>query len=471
MIFTLLLTNAVWAGPVEQIGFGARSMGRGSGGQALAEDVSAVFFNPAGLARIDNSEVMAGFGVYRMRFHDIPDVAWDTNQDGLIDDFDAPLVVSTQYGRADGMSVGVGRAIGSRFGLAVAGFIPLDRFLRIRSIEPAIPSWLMYENRPHRFDFSAGFGWEQLPGFYVGGAVEVLAKTHFQLDATLAAGASLPQEDEDLSSVVNEMSLDLHTMTMEMRTSFAPTASILWDIGQTISRMDGWRLAAAYRGASGIPVDVLIDIQANIELDETEELEKLTVAALLPVEVSLLEHYVPARLTAGVGFSPKERSQAYLDVVWTGWSDAVLNIATLGDASLEMAILGSDLEIADNNEHRIQLQNTLGVRTGVEVALPSWSGPGDLGRVDGSIRLGGGYEPSALVSQGENSRVLDSDRAWVSTGLGVLHHDPFGLVAGPVAWDLYAQYHLLAEGSLVVSENSDIAGRPLDGSDIPLGGY
>ena len=26
MIFTLLLTNAVWAGPVEQIGFGARSM-------------------------------------------------------------------------------------------------------------------------------------------------------------------------------------------------------------------------------------------------------------------------------------------------------------------------------------------------------------------------------------------------------------------------------------------------------------
>ena len=234
----------------------------------------------------------------------------------------------------------------------------------------------MYENRPHRFDFSVGFGWEQLPALRGRGGRGVY-QNPFQLDATLVAEASLPQEDEDLSSVVNEMSLDLHTMTMEMRTSFAPTASILWDIGQTISRMDGWRLAAAYRGASGIPVDVLIDIQANIELDETEELEKLTVAALLPVEVSLLEHYVPARLTAGVGFSPKERSQAYLDVVWTGWSDAVLNIATLGDASLEMAILGSDLEIADNNEHRIQLQNTLGVRTGVEVALPSWSGPGD----------------------------------------------------------------------------------------------
>ena len=87
------------------------------------------------------------------------------------------------------------------------------------------------------------------------------------------------------------------------------------------------------------------------------------------------------------------------------------------------------------------------------------------------FRLGGGYEPSALASQGESSRVLDSDRAWVSGGLGVLHHDPFGLVTGPVAWDLYAQYHFLAEGSLVVSENSDIAGRPVDGSAIPLGGY
>ena len=85
-------------------------------------------------------------------------------------------------------------------------------------------------------------------------------------------------------------------------------------------------------------------------------------------------------------------------------------------------------------------------------------------------RAGGGYQESALESQSMDTRVLDSDRAWVTAGTGLQHHDPLGLVAGPLAWNAYVEYHFFADGVLSSDPSSEPAGLPLDGSDIPIGG-
>jgi hypothetical protein len=471
MILLWWVTSAALAGPVEQIGFGARSMGRGSGGMGLVDSPAGVFLNPAGLVRLGGPQVQVGYGLYRMTFDPIPEIAWDTNQDGLLDDHDVPLSVGTGYGRADGFSFGLGRTLGDRFGIGLAGFIPVDRFVRFRSFDPSIPTWFMYENRPYRYDFSAGFGWQQLPGLYVGGAVEVLARAHFELTATIDVGASIPREGEGLESVVSGVDLDLHDMEFDMRTSFAPTAAILWDLGPLIPAAEGWRLSLAYRGASGIPVEVLMNIQADIEIEETEELEALTMAALLPFQVSLLDHYVPWRLSGGVAYSKEDKASAYVDVIWTGWGAAVLNVAVLESGSVQLPVVGSSVEIQDGNEMQVEFTHTLGMRAGGELVLPSWTGPAEFGRVGAVLRAGGGYEPSSLKAQGTDTRLLDTDRAWVSIGGGLQHHDPLSLVEGPLAWDAYVVYHFLAPGALGVDPSSEPMGLPIDGADIPIGGH
>jgi len=473
MIATLLMMSGVaLAGPVEQIGFGASSMGRGSGGLGLAEEVTDIFLNPAGMVRLDGNEVVTGFGIYRMRFEEIPDLAWDTNRDGLINEFDSPLEFSTDYGRADGFSFGLGRAIGERFGLAIAGSFPLDRIIRIRSVDPSLPSWFMYEYRPHRFELTVGFGWEQLPGVYIGGAVEVLAKAHYDMTLTVDATVGLPREDQGLESLAKDIQVDIHEMNLEMTSSFAPTMAFFWEMGEIIPSMEGWNLGATYRGASGLPVDVDVDIQGNITLEETEALEAMTFAVLLPLEISFLDHYLPSRIAAGLAYERPGRGRLYLDLLRTGWAAATISFAELKEGSIQAPLIGLDQEIEDANDpSSVVLQNTFGLRLGGELELPSWKGPGNFGQVKTVARAGGGYESSALEAQGTSTRLLDSDRIWFATGAGFQHHSPFGIVPGPLAWNAYMEYHILAPGSLELEESTAVAGLPLDGSDIPIGGY
>jgi hypothetical protein len=472
MILSFLVGGVALAGPVEHIGFGAASQGRGAGGLGLADDVTDVFLNPAGLARLDGHKVAAGFTFYRMGFDEIPDLAWDTNRDGLIDEHDSPLELSTNYGRADGFSFGLGRSIGDRFGLAIAGFFPLDRFIRIRSVDPSLPSWFMYDNRPNRFEFTAGFGWEQLPGMYVGGAVEVMAQSHYDLTVTVDATVGLPREDEGLENLVRDLRLDIHEMNLEMTSSFAPTMAFFWDMGELLPSLEGWNLAATYRGASGLPVDVEVDIQGNITLEETEALEEMTFAVLIPFEISFLDHYLPSRIAGGLAYEHPEKGRLYVDLVRTGWAAATLNLAELTEATIYAPVIGLEQEVEDANANStVVLKNALGLRLGGELLLPSWKGPGNFGRVKTIARAGGGYESSALESQGANTRLLDSDRIWLAAGAGFQHHSPFGIVPGPLAWNAFFQYHFFAPGALSVKESTEVAGLPLDGSDIPIGGY
>jgi hypothetical protein len=288
---------------------------------------------------------------------------------------------------------------------------------------------------------------------------------------TLSARGRLPGEgDEELLDLVDEITLDLHEMNLELEASFAPVAAFVWELGETFPVLGGWNIAGTYRGSSGLPVEVEVDIQANLELEGTEELEAMTMAVLVPLQLNLLDHYVPSRLAMGVSYENESRGRYYFDLIRTGWGAATLNIAEVDEGSLLVPLVGIASDFADGNQHSVVLKNVLGTRMGGEIQLPSWEGPGQFGQVVAVARAGGGFEPSPLVEQGEDTRLLDSDRMWLSFGGGLKHHDPLGLVEGPLAWDAYVEYHFLAKGALAVSESSDSVGLPLDGSDIPIGG-
>ena len=84
--------------------------------------------------------------------------------------------------------------------------------------------------------------------------------------------------------------------------------------------------------------------------------------------------------------------------------------------------------------------------------------------------MGAGYEPTPLVSQGDSSAFLDSNRWMVTTGLGIRHWDPFDLVYGEIRTHLFAQIHGLTGASLPRMTSTPRAGFPMDASTIPIGG-
>ena len=100
-----LMGHSAMAGPVDVYGFGARSMGRGSGGVALQGDAEGIFINPAGLTGLSRGTMLIGYSALRAQLYELPDVFWDTNQDGVIDETDPHLSLDSNYGDADGVGL------------------------------------------------------------------------------------------------------------------------------------------------------------------------------------------------------------------------------------------------------------------------------------------------------------------------------------------------------------------------------
>lgn len=466
------MLNVAFAGPADTFGFGAAAMGRGLGGIALSDDVAGVFVNPAGLRELQQGTALLGYSLLRHDLPDMPSVRWDTNRDGLVDERDEPLSVNADYGRWDGLQLGLGRPLGNRIGLAVNAFIPADRLIDISTFDPSVPTWFMYENRQRRFEMAVGFGWEQLPGLYLGGTIQILTRNRFSLNATLSGTArGARSEDDQLLQLVEDVTLDIHSMSLDLEPELSPMIGMLWDVGTQIPSLDGLRLGATWRGPTSMLVDVDVDLQIDLAASEVGDLEDLTVAALTPFTLLAVDHYLPAQWGFGISYEHEDVLRVYVDARHTRWDQMPLNISVVsGEVVLP---LNSDdpIALSDGNEHLVVLQSTWSPRMGGEVKLPTWTINDFIGPVSPVVRAGWSMEPTPLRELGENIATVDTDRMVISGGFGVQHGTPFELVAGPVSWDVFGQIHPLASGAVPVSyADPYLPGAPIGASSIPVGG-
>jgi len=468
-LFGMLPATAL-AGPIDLYGIGGAQIGRGGGGVAILDEPAGVFLNPAALVRMKRPEAMVGYALLRADFPDSPDVLWDTNRDGLINDTDKPLSVATDPDKADGFSFALGRPVGERFALSIAGFMPNGRLVRIHTFEPSLPNWFLYENRAHRYELAVGFGWEQLKGVSLGGAVEMLSRVRYQLDITMNVPVGLASDGQQLGEIIGPISLDPHEMVIDIVPSLAPIAALHWDVGEQFPALDGLLLGASWRGAVGLPVDVTVDLQANLGLQANPSAAPVPVTLLAPLRLALLDHYVPSRVVVGAGFEQRW-GRVYAEAQRQGWDQMRLNVASVQASRVETQLFElAEPEIQDGNPYDIVLQATWGLRGGGEYRFAPLDGGPLWGPVGLTVRAGAGYEPTPLVAQGEGTAFLDADRILLAAGAGVSHDDPFNLTIGPMSWDAFAEMGVLAAGALQPGGDPDRAGAPVDDAPIPIGG-
>ena len=226
----------------------------------------------------------------------------------------------------------------------------------------------MYDNRPNTYYMALGFGFEQLKGFSVGGAIELSAKARYQLSSTLRAAFNNSESDDLELSEVSRVELDIHEMTLELAPDYAPVASVLLSRGLVDAK--GLQLGAVYRGATGLPVDVDIDLQIDAGTEEFGELGDLSVSALTPFKLSVFDHYVPARLSLGASYRVQDMLMMYVDGRWTQWSKMTVNIAQVTDGYIDAPLLTqSTIPIQDSNEYILKTRDIWDLRMGLE--LPS----------------------------------------------------------------------------------------------------
>ncbi len=466
------LLNTAHAGVPDMYGSGVRYMGMGGGGIGLVDDGNAARINPAGLGFVDQPTVGLGVTSAFHRFDPIPDLYWDTNRDGVLDDRDAALEFPSAVDDAAGFQVYAGRNIGGKFGIGLNAYVPTKRVIRFETFEPRLPNYLMYSNRPQRFSAAAGVGGQILPGVSIGASVEVLAAAHLNLFMTLDAGFS--GDSDSGEELVGDIVITVHEASLDVVPQLAPIIGAQIDVGEWLPALEGVQVGGVIRGSTGLPITANLDIQANIAIEDVGDLEPYILAAIIDGKLSMIDHYVPPYIAIGGAYHrPEGMLSVYGDMRLTSWQRFKINIADLDtdNSSLTTPLVDLNDRLVDGNDFVApQWRNTVQVNGGAEVRLPKWEFDTRWQYAQLSLRGGFAYIPSPLLGQSSETAFLDSDRTMLTLGAGLEHHDPFELVDAPVRYDLMLQYNLLSRGSLPRSSDEPTAGYPVDVDFIPYGG-
>lgn len=472
---SLFLLAAAAASPMEFYGFGARKMGRAGGGVALSEGAESILQNPAALAGQRYPQASFGFVGVESEFLPIPDVWWDTNQDGIIDATDSPLEMGPNYDPVHGIMVGVTRPIGDHFSFGAGFFLPANRLLRLQTSEPQLPGYFLYENRAQRYELSLGAGVRPKWGLSVGGGVQVIPRARYRLAATLDMKVAGAEEGDESAGDVLAVGLDVHTMELDLVPGFAPLVSLHWDAGQAFPVLDGLELGASWRGDAGLPVDVEIDLQLNAGTGTIGDLDPTTLPLVLGLGLGVFDHYTPSQLHLGAAYTFADTFLLTADVKRTAWDEMTPSIATVTHLTVEgSGITVGDGEATDGNPFDVTLEPTWSPRLGAELHIPGFTVWPRWGQWKIDVRAGFGFEPSPLVSQTTATALLDGDRTLFAVGLGLSTDDPFRQVGHErrVRLDAFVQYHIVAGGSLDRgAPETPTAGYSVDGSAIPIGGH
>lgn len=241
----LLATTTAWASPQDLFGYGARAMAMGGTGAAYADDVGAVFANPAGLSR--SHELALTLGLVGSAF-------WlDHGGAHTPADPGAATVIGVT------MPIPFGGALRDRVTLGLGFLTPTQVVVRARILRPETPQFINLPDRVQTVALQAGVGLDLGRGFRLGAGISALAGlTGSVLVTTDARGRAGSRIDDSLVA------------------SFAPIVGLSWERGP-------WRVGAAYRGS--LSAQFLVTIEAR------------DLGVMIPVlNISGVAQYDPAQL-------------------------------------------------------------------------------------------------------------------------------------------------------------------------------
>ncbi|MBL8721587.1 MAG: outer membrane protein transport protein [Myxococcales bacterium] len=410
-VCTLAISTTALAGPAETYGFLSRSTAMGGAVSADATDVSANFYNPAGLASAPGVRIDIGY----MRAN--ASLRMNGKDNG----------VDAVHGLVFGL-VAPGKLLGMPFAFGVALHLPDDRVFRVRALDQQQPRWEIYDNRPQRLFFGAHLAIQPVKWLEIGGGLVFLAATRARLDIT----GDLSLSDAATSRLRHEVDADLTSIRYPQ-------------LGLRLKPTDRLRLSAVYRGEFQLTLDIEARLAVQAKLRDSSCATTLCVPFFTYLTTSSVNAFLPRQVVLGGSYDVTPDVTLDADVTWIQWSSykspmSAVTAQTKFDpppgfpASLTPEKPAPTVVLPPN------FQNRVVPRIGVEARLP-------LSPKGHSLALRGGYfyERSPVPPQSGGTNFVDADRHAFSVGTGLKLHAPFTEMPGDIHFDLHAQWSYLPE--------------------------
>ncbi|NLH50698.1 MAG: hypothetical protein GX444_19150 [Myxococcales bacterium] len=389
------------ADPLDTYGFGTRAIGMGGAFTGLADDYSAVFYNPAGMAYTEDTHLAFGYITARDYFDLNLEPAPGTSKREA-NDLNKLERRRTNIDDTNGYYVGFTSRLNKYLALGMLAYLPTDVVIRLHPIDTHLPSFIMYENRVKRGETYVGFSFMPIPAFSVGGGVSIFAnsKGTFSIPVKMEGG--------DLTSQTNSeaQKLDIPSdLTLDFPFSYTPYAGVM------VRPFEWLRLGASYRGS--FQWDVTVDVRARLDLENytinLSELDQiapgllplkgtveirapalgnrvlrvpleldgldgsLVVNASLPIRVvaDMSDHWKPQEAAFGASAKIGDAWTLTSDVTWYDWSEypAPDLRLTVDDFTVKLSTLPTTLQ-ARLRTLSVPIIGTVGPLPPVQVAVP-----------------------------------------------------------------------------------------------------
>jgi len=378
---------------METLGIGARPQGMGSAFTAVADDLFAIYYNPAGLSQLERHAITVGYLYSNPTLHASSQESPDFYAKTLIPyHLECPYVAlgfnldKTFKGRTPlHMRIGILNAIPDNFKSVYRAWDP----------EPGTPRWIHfgdYWDRVHLLG-AISFQLEKVPWVAVGvGFRFIISGKNYLVDRYGVPVLHLILEDLR-GNVRPDGNID-----MDVDTRLTPTAGLM------LFPTDRLRLGYSFRNALSLPLDP-ITAYAYASFGETDLGLRIT------LNLNFEAYYMPQEHNWGISYRFLKDANLLVsaDLAWYRWS------------AYEPLARGVPAP---------PWQDTLLPRFGIEYKPIQ----------DLALRFGYNFEPSPIPEQTAESNDLDNDKHNFSLGAGYTFRDPTKTIRFPIRFNVMLQY-------------------------------
>lgn len=405
-----LVASTAHADAPDSYGVGSKNAALGSAVAGGISDWTAPYYNPAGLATHHRVQTGVGIQVAQDRLEPFDDIVLGYDQDG------APVrgPVGADYDDTYGLTAGVSVPFSEKLYFGVVLWSPLQRLVRIMTVDPYIPHYVFYVNRSQRITLNLALAYRVTPWLRVGGGASILAGSKLDLDFNLPAGEG---SDEDESRGL---------MGLDITPTLTPVGGLQLDAGAGVT------VGLAYRGETDLTTTVRQKTGSNTVVTIGPSL-RFTSRVRIAGGFIILDHFTPQQAVLGTSWdSPARPFALHLDLTWMDWSAYGGPYIDPDFEDIFIPPLGN-VAVNWRRPPKPEFRDTFVPRAGAEWRFAERF----------AVRGGYSYEMSpAPLSDGE-ANILDANAHVASFGLGMKFRDPSGRVQKPIALNVHVRTRML----------------------------
>ncbi len=398
----LFVASAGNASMVDVYGFGSRASSMGGAFTAIADDFSAVYYNPAGLMHQRTLEKP-----FPRRKGIKFDIGYVYGEPQLYVQDWGKARHTEDYGSTTGPYLGVtfdpedfhGTFKRKVFAFGLGVYVPIDHLLYYGRYWPEERKFPFFYDYAMRFVLLPGIGIGIAPSFSIGAGLQVLARLHTDTTGVVDVGIEKLLSPESLLQQRIRLSpQEVHLGEFEDLTlNLAPIVGILYKPSKRL------QVGFVYRGENYINDFGLTNPTINLGN---------ILAFPQGYQFKFVRFFTPHQFVVGTAVRPWERWLISLDVGWYKWSEFM------------------DIEARTPEP---KFKDTWLPRIGIEWTL----------RERVLLRAGYFFYDSPVPEQKSSlTNFLDNDRHVISIGSEYIVQDPPGFWDKPLHISVHLQYHI-----------------------------